>query len=231
MGSSMMPQKKNPGPLELLRGRSGRIHGLHMAALTMMKGLPSGYNRDFHEDKEILVEIMALITGATDIVPPLIETTKLNLPRLAELPDFSFATATQLANFLVSEHQVAFRAAHHIVGSLVGELSRAGKDFRDRDYCMAHMKKNNIKCTMAELNAVLDPKMVMETYNSLGGTGPKAVAAMLEKFNAQLANHRSVLKADQARVKKAYDQSRAIAAEIGNVQSAEEIASLVKKHL
>jgi len=48
MGSSMMPQKKNPGPCELLRGRSGRIHGLHAAALTMMKGLPSGYNRDFH---------------------------------------------------------------------------------------------------------------------------------------------------------------------------------------
>ncbi len=49
----MMPQKKNPGPLELLRGRSGRIHGLHMAALTMMKGLPSGYNRDFHEVRKV----------------------------------------------------------------------------------------------------------------------------------------------------------------------------------
>lgn len=230
MGSSMMPQKKNPGPLELLRGRSGRIHGLHMAALTMMKGLPSGYNRDFHEDKEILVEIMALITGATDIVPPLIETTRLNLPRLAELPDFSFATATQLANFLVSEHQVAFRAAHHVVGSLVGELSRAGKDFRDRDYCMAHMKKNNIKCTMAELNAVLDPKLVMEQYNSLGGTGPKAVAAMLDKFNAQLAKQVAELKADQARLSKAYDQTRAIAANIGGIKTAEDIKALVAKH-
>ena len=64
------------------------------------------------QDKEILVAILDLIAGATEIIPPLIETTKLNLPRLAELPDFSFATATQLANFLVSEHNVAFRAAH-----------------------------------------------------------------------------------------------------------------------
>ena len=145
-------------------------------------------------------------------------------------PDFSFATATQLANFLVSEHQVAFRAAHHVVGSLVGELSRAGKDFRDRDYCMAHMKKHNIKCTMAELNAVLDPKLVMEQYNSLGGTGPKAVAAMLDKFNAQLKTQVAELKADQARLSKAYDQTRAIAANIGGVKTAEDIKALVAKH-
>ncbi len=209
---------------------TGRIHGLHMAALTMMKGLPSGYNRDFHEDKEILVAILDLIAGATDIVPPLIETTKLNLPRLAELPDFSFATATQLANFLVSEHGVAFRAAHHVVGSLVGELSRAGKDFRDREYCMAHMKKNGVKCTPAELEAVLDPKAVMISYNSLGGTGPKAVSAMLEKMNAQLKAHRVAIKADKDRVTKAYDTARSIAGDIKTAQTASDIASLVKKH-
>jgi len=230
MGSSMMPQKKNPGPLELLRGRSGRIHGLHMAALTMMKGLPSGYNRDFHEDKEILVAILDLIAGATDIVPPLVETTKLNLPRLAELPDYSFATATQLANFLVSEHNIAFRAAHHVVGSLVGELSRAGKDFRDRDYCMAHVKKHGVKCTAEELEAVLDPKAVMMAYNSLGGTGPKAVSAMLEKMNAQLKEHRKAIKADKDRVTKAYDTSRRIAGEIKGAQSKGDIEALVKKH-
>jgi len=55
MGSSMMPQKKNPGMLELMRGRAGRVEGLTLAAFTMMKGLHSGYNRDFHEDKEITI--------------------------------------------------------------------------------------------------------------------------------------------------------------------------------
>lgn len=68
----MMPQKKNPGTLELLRGRAGRINGLVTAAFTMMKGLPSGYNRDFHEDKEILVETFDLANRATSIIPALV---------------------------------------------------------------------------------------------------------------------------------------------------------------
>jgi argininosuccinate lyase len=69
MGSSMMPQKKNPGMLELIRGRSGRVNGLANAALTMLKGLPSGYNRDFYEDKEITVEIFDLALRMTEVYP------------------------------------------------------------------------------------------------------------------------------------------------------------------
>jgi hypothetical protein len=95
---------------------------------------------------------------------------------------------------------------------------------------MAHMKKNNIKCTAAELNAVLDPKLVMQSYNVLGSTGPKATAAMIEKMNQQLADARNVLKADQARVKKAYDVSRAIAGEMKLVENADDIAAIVKRH-
>ena len=72
MGSSMMPQKKNPGMLELMRGRAGRVEGLAHAAFTMMKGLPSGYNRDFHEDKEITIAIFDILNRVTEIIPPLI---------------------------------------------------------------------------------------------------------------------------------------------------------------
>jgi argininosuccinate lyase len=83
MGSSMMPQKKNPGMLELIRGRSGRVNGLANAAYTMMKGLPSGYNRDFHEDKEIMVEIMDLAIRMTETLPSLIMSTRINTKRMA----------------------------------------------------------------------------------------------------------------------------------------------------
>jgi hypothetical protein len=140
MGSSMMPQKKNPGSLELLRGRSGRIFGLLQAGtslsgfdfllfefnfvffvlfvwvcvlfvfclihfypylhaeslgLVLMKGLPSGYNRDFHEDKEILVEVLDLMHKALPIIPALVESTTLNYERMEELTYGAFCTATE----------------------------------------------------------------------------------------------------------------------------------------
>lgn len=210
MGSSMMPQKKNPGPLELLRGRAGRVNGLLIAAYTMMKGLPSGYNRDFHEDKELMVEMMNIVIAGTEIIPALVESTTLNLPRLAELPQKNFANATELANFLVAKHQVPFRQAHHIVGSLVGELSRSGRNFSDENYCMQHLKKNNITCTEEELHSVLDPKSVMMSYNSLGGTGPKAVREMLDSYAARLQRHKVDLTIDSNRVRNAYEACRTI---------------------
>jgi len=83
MGSSMMPQKKNPGMLELVRGRAGRVNGLANAALTLVKGLPTGYNRDFHEDKEIVIQIYDLAIRMAETIPSLIESTTLNLERMA----------------------------------------------------------------------------------------------------------------------------------------------------
>lgn len=227
MGSSMMPQKKNPGTLELLRGRAGRINGLMSAGFTLMKGLPSGYNRDFHEDKEIIVDVFNLILPATEIVPALISSTTLNLARMAELPEKSFSTATELANFLVAKCNKPFREAHHIVGTLVGALSRAGKDFTERDFCMKHLSEVGIEATRAQIDAVLDPKTVMESYNSLGGTGPKAVQAMMDKMNAQVAAFEAQLKADQARVSNAYEACRNIASRANTIQTVEDINKLL----
>ncbi len=230
MGSSMMPQKKNPGALELLRGRAGRVNGLLMAAFTLMKGLPSGYNRDFHEDKEILVEIMNLTTRATQVIAPLVKSTKINLDRMAELPWKNFCAATEVANFLVGKHNVPFRAAHHIVGTLVGELSRAGGDFSDIKRCHEYLLSRDIKCTIQEVQRVLEPASVMMSYNSLGGTGPKAVSEMLSRQEAELKKHEGVLGADKARVKNAYDASRAIAKESGNVKTVDDLAALISKY-
>ncbi len=82
MGSSMMPQKKNPGPLELMRGRAARMIGYSTAGMILMKGLPSGYNRDFHEEKELLVASLELVQRATDVIPPLVRTTTINTDRM-----------------------------------------------------------------------------------------------------------------------------------------------------
>ncbi len=129
MGSSMMPQKKNPGPLELMRGRAARQIGYSSAGMILMKGLPSGYNRDFHEQKELLVASLELQLRAAEVIPPLIDTTTINTQRMKEIAAANFANATELANYLVHKHKLPFRHAHDVVGTLVGRLSRAGKNF------------------------------------------------------------------------------------------------------
>ena len=141
------------------------------AGYTMVKGLPSGYNRDFHEDKELLVLSMDMINKAAEVIPPLIDTTTINAKRMAELPFKQYSTATELANYLVSKHSVPFREvwancelmqlffdlrqAHHISGSLVGELYRAGEDFStNRQKCYDHLREKGIKASNEEIDQV-----------------------------------------------------------------------------
>jgi argininosuccinate lyase len=231
MGSSMMPQKKNPGMLELIRGRSGRVNGLANAALTLCKGLPSGYNRDFHEDKEITVEIFDLATRMTEALPSLIESTRLNLDRMASLAGKNFSTATELANYLVLVHNVPFREAHHIVGSLVGELYRKGENFDNFDYCYAHLKKNNIKAPEADVKKVLDAKSVMMNYNAFGSTGPIATKNTIKNLYTALEAHKKTLAGDQKRVTTAYNSARDIAGKIGNAKSYEDYCNIIKSGL
>merc|ERR1719265_3045024 len=104
-----MPQKKNPGPCELLRGRQGIMNGYLMGGLTMLHGLPSGYNRDFHEEKELLFASMRMAIRSASIVEPLVHSTTFNTQRMEELCDKNFMTATELANYLVDKHDVPFR--------------------------------------------------------------------------------------------------------------------------
>ena len=228
MGSSMMPNKKNPGAVELLRGRSGRINGLLTAGLTLMKGLPSGYNRDFHEEKEILVESCNLINRAMEVIPGLIRTTTINKQRMAELPFGNFATATELANYLVKRHNVPFREAHHVVGSLVGELSRRSENFSNTKACMEHLRKNGVNASEQEVAEVLDPKSVMMSYESQGGTGPKSVRAMLDQFGHSLDQQRRILDGDRRRVTLAFEACRSIASRATAVKSSADLDRLIQ---
>ena len=227
MGSSMMPQKKNPGTLELLRGRTGRVNGLTVAGLTLMKGLPSGYNRDFHEEKEILSESLDLLNRAMEIIPPLVRTTQINKERMAELTYSNFSTATELANYLVKRHQVPFRQAHHVVGSLVGELSRRNENFSNKKACFDHLRKNGIDVSDADLDKVLDSKEVMKSYESQGGTGPKAVNAMLGQFKDCIQKHSQVLEQDRKRVSRAYEGCRTLAKRAAEAKSINQLDQLI----
>jgi len=126
-GSSLMPQKKNPDPLELVRGKSGRVIG-HLAGwLTTMKGLPSGYNKDLQEDKEAVFDAEDQVRGSLRATVVVVESLEAR-PRRSEGAAGGMLLATDVADWLV-DRGVPFRRAHEIVGGIVRDLLAQGRDF------------------------------------------------------------------------------------------------------
>jgi argininosuccinate lyase len=126
-GSSMMPQKKNPDPLELVRGKTGRAIGDLMALLTLMKGLPSGYNKDLQEDKHAVFDAEDTLTGCITVAEAVVRGLTLNRERAAAAAS-GLLLATDVADYLVGRG-VPFRRAHEIVGALVRLLIAEGREF------------------------------------------------------------------------------------------------------
>jgi len=126
-GSSMMPQKKNPDPLELVRGKSGRVLGHLVGMLTTLKGLPTGYNKDLQEDKEAVFGAEETIAGSLAVVRSVIGGLTLNRERAAAAAS-GLLLATDVADYLVGRG-VPFRRAHEIVGALVRKLVAERRDF------------------------------------------------------------------------------------------------------
>jgi argininosuccinate lyase len=126
-GSSMMPQKKNPDPLELVRGKSGRAIGHLVGLLTTIKGLPTGYNKDLQEDKEAVFGAEDTLGGCLAVVRSVVGGLTLNRDRAASAAS-GLLLATDVADYLVGRG-VPFRRAHEIVGALVRKLVAESRDF------------------------------------------------------------------------------------------------------
>ena len=124
-GSSIMPNKKNPDPAELVRGRAARVIGALTGSLAMLKGLPLAYQRDLQEDKAPLFDAVAVFETSLQVLAGLIETLTVDAARMLEAAHEGHTTATAVADALV-RRGVPFRAAHHIVGSLVAQADEAG---------------------------------------------------------------------------------------------------------
>lgn len=185
-GSSIMPQKKNPDIAELTRGRTGRVYGALLDLLTNLKGLPMGYNRDFQEDKPPLWEAFDVVKACLGLLPALLRTTDFKTERMAELANANFATATELANYLVKEHQISFRECHEIVGWLVGELVAQEKTFSDWGLTQKLLKQKKIDVPITQLKQILDAELAIQNNQSLGGTSPAEVHRMIDEFQGQL---------------------------------------------
>ena len=126
-GSSLMPHKKNPDPLELIRGKSGRVIGRHTGWLASMKGLPSGYNKDLQEDKEAVFDAEATLGASLSAMRAVVSGLALDAARARRWAS-GLLLATDVAEYLVARG-MAFRQAHETVGAMVRRLAADGRDF------------------------------------------------------------------------------------------------------
>jgi len=129
-GSSIMPQKKNPDALELIRGKTGRVYANLIGLLTVLKGLPLSYNKDLQEDKEFLFDSIETVEMSLVIINEILKTLKVNKENMAISCSSGFINATDLADYLVTKG-VAFRDAHFIVGNIVKYCIESSKTLED----------------------------------------------------------------------------------------------------
>jgi len=185
-GSSLMPQKKNPDSLELIRGKSGRVFGDLTALFVTMKGLPMTYNRDMQEDKEPLFDAFQQTSASLRMAKAVADSLVLNPARPAAAAEESWVVATDLAEEL-ARGGVPFHQAHQIVGKLVLESVKLGKKPSDWNPESLAAFAPEFKPEMARL---LSPAEGMKTRELLGGTGPAAVRQALTEAEARLAAQR-----------------------------------------
>jgi argininosuccinate lyase len=124
-GSSMMPNKKNPDPAELVRGRAGRVIGSLTGMLAVLKGLPLGYQRDLQEDKGPLFDAVGVLEASLGVMAGLVDTLQVDVDRMRAAAGEGYTTATAVADALV-RRGLPFRVAHHVVGALVAGAEEAG---------------------------------------------------------------------------------------------------------
>ncbi|HQQ73833.1 MAG TPA: argininosuccinate lyase [Pseudomonadales bacterium] len=181
-GSSIMPQKKNPDVPELVRGKSGRVNGDLMALLTLMKGQPLAYNKDNQEDKEPLFDAVDTVKDCLRAFADMIPAIEPKREVMYEAARRGFATATDLADYLVRKG-VAFRDAHEVVGKAVGHGVKTGKD-------LAEMTLAELQSFGAMIEddvfAVLTLEGSVNARNHIGGTAPVQVQAAAERALAKL---------------------------------------------
>ena len=181
-GSSLMPQKKNPDVLELIRGQAGVVIGELTALLTVMKGLPLSYNRDLQWDKRCVFGAVEASHDALAVLARLLRHVRVRRESLARLLDNDALCATDLAEYLVGRG-VPFAEAHSAVGGLVAFAERQGT--RLRDVGLAQMQRFSPRFGK-DVVAVLDPQRSVARKRSEGSTNPRQVARALARWNRRL---------------------------------------------
>ncbi|HYR77492.1 MAG TPA: argininosuccinate lyase [Pyrinomonadaceae bacterium] len=183
-GSSLMPQKKNPDAMELVRGKTGRVFGHLTALLTMMKGLPLAYNKDMQEDKEAIFDTADTVSAGLAITSTVLRNVRLNEARAREAASQGYLNATELADYLARKG-VSFREAHETVGRIVRHAIERHLELND-------LSLNDLKSFSALIEEDVFDSLSLEqtlaTKSQIGGTSPSQVADALAAARASLLN-------------------------------------------
>ncbi|EUJ51907.1 argininosuccinate lyase [Listeria fleischmannii FSL S10-1203] len=180
-GSSIMPQKKNPDMAELIRGKTGRVYGHLFSLLTVMKGLPLAYNKDFQEDKEGMFDTVETVTKSLAIFTGMIDTMKVNPHTMQKATEKDFSNATELADYLAKKG-IPFREAHEIVGKLVLTCTKNGIFLQDLS--LQDLKEVS-PLIEADIYDSLASKTAVKKRTSFGGTGFDSVRQAIQNAKKQ----------------------------------------------
>lgn len=177
-GSSILPQKKNPDALELVRGKTGRVFGDLMQMLTVMKGLPLAYNRDMQEDKDAIFDAADTVKLSLKALAPLCATMTFNVDRIAAAAKSDLIDATSLAEYLVMK-KVPFRDAHRAVGELVARCADEGIGLQDLE-----LKDFKAVCPKIDERVydVLGVENCLKRYRGVGSANPRNVRRELARW-------------------------------------------------
>ncbi len=174
-GSSLMPQKKNPDSMELVRGKAGRVFGHNVSLLTMLKGLPLAYNKDMQEDKEAVFDAFDTTYACLEVAALVLRNVELNEERMRAAASQGMMNATELADYLVRKG-VPFREAHEIVGRIVVKALEKGVELGELSLEELRSFSKKIENDVFEC---LTLEKTLATKSVVGGSAPQRVAGAL----------------------------------------------------
>ncbi len=205
--SSIMPQKKNPDVLEVVRARMSQVLGNFLASAITMKALPSGYNLDFQEITPKLWESLEIVSASVDVLSVLVKNLKVS-ENIFSKPVLKFATTTELANMLVKKYNIPFRTSHRIVGATV-------KILLDKEMALSELTPELLNKTakhsagitlaveLADIKDSIDPKNFVESHKTMGGPAPSEVKRMLKNRKHLTSQSKMNLKEKKGKLEKA----------------------------
>jgi argininosuccinate lyase len=182
-GSSLMPQKKNPDSMELIRGKSGRVFGHLMGLLTVMKGLPLAYNKDMQEDKEAIFDVADTTSQTLSVTTAVLRNLRVDQARGREAAGQGYMNATELADYLVRKG-VPFREAHETTGRVVRRAIEQHCELQE--LTLEELKSFN-SLIEDDVFSALTLESTLATKSQAGGTAPAQVSAALAAAKKRIA--------------------------------------------
>tara|TARA_A100001035_G_scaffold277693_1_gene275016 strand:- start:631 stop:2022 length:1392 start_codon:yes stop_codon:yes gene_type:complete len=182
-GSSIMPQKKNPDPLEYTRGKTGLIYGNLFSMLTILKALPLSYFKDLQDDKEIIFKTNDYINNCLKILDEVLNNLNPNKKKMLELADTGFIAATDLADYLVKNHSMSFRSAYKKTAEIVNLAEKENKQLKDLEIEKLKKIEPNLN---EDIFNVFNLKNSVNSKKSYGGTSFDNIKKMIKKYKKQL---------------------------------------------